>query len=527
MSTITRLPSQEILTARIARCIGIWETNRGGDFPKPKESTLDTVANVHASMATIEQATMPYAVAAFSKYSALRNEARPVLTREEVSAANDCCVNVVSLLQEVENAIQEQFPLKDFLEEQDALIQKTFLGSTGVETMYRAVELRQRIETLRSKVNAGSKTLDQAVASIPETERMGLGRGSLKAYIRKAANWGEHRAGWQRKAVQSMPKSIGSRIEIVATSQDGMRLAIPVIGDRVREQLEKKPIPSEEMLVKRVSKQNNPKEANYASNVYKIYRRLFINPGKRLLKKIQKYIIDTPSALTLNEAFDIALRNINFRLRRLSPNVISILSKNHKFVRKLSNDASVGLSPVEEQDLLQLAHGNGINISAVMRLIQFQRKFEEPFSHRHVAIVDFALHSRNNRLFIFDLVDHKVEGYLCAHGSGSEGKEDGFADVFSNVPNSKASSLGVYKCTDTYVSKKNGLSLRLTGLERTNDNAKRRKIVIHGASYVSFENIRRNGRIGRSSGCPAVENQYARKVIENLKGGTLLIVWHQ
>src|ERR1041384_883256 len=43
------LPTAEELTSRISNCIGIWETNRGGDAPNPQESSLDTVAGVKAS----------------------------------------------------------------------------------------------------------------------------------------------------------------------------------------------------------------------------------------------------------------------------------------------------------------------------------------------------------------------------------------------------------------------------------------------------------------------------------------------
>ena len=38
------LPTAEELTSRISNCIGVWETNRGGDAPNPQESSLDTVA---------------------------------------------------------------------------------------------------------------------------------------------------------------------------------------------------------------------------------------------------------------------------------------------------------------------------------------------------------------------------------------------------------------------------------------------------------------------------------------------------
>src|SRR5438309_1890186 len=49
------LPPADELAAQIANSIGVWETNRGKNVPVPKESKLETVAGVHASMATIEQ----------------------------------------------------------------------------------------------------------------------------------------------------------------------------------------------------------------------------------------------------------------------------------------------------------------------------------------------------------------------------------------------------------------------------------------------------------------------------------------
>jgi hypothetical protein len=95
------MPSADELTARLARCIGIWETNRGKDNPDPKESSLDTVAGVHASMATIEQATMPYAITALKKHKSLRDKATPPLTMAELNNAEARCNAVSTLLKSV------------------------------------------------------------------------------------------------------------------------------------------------------------------------------------------------------------------------------------------------------------------------------------------------------------------------------------------------------------------------------------------------------------------------------------------
>ena len=73
-----------------------------------------------------------------------------------------------------------------------------------------------------------------------------------------------------------------------------------------------------------------------------------------------------------------------------------------------------------------------------------------------------------------------------SHGHGSEGKrDDGYAEVFSNVPGSNASSLGLYRTAETYRSDVYpGLAMRLDGLSPTNSNARSRFIVIHEARYM-------------------------------------------
>lgn len=160
------------------------------------------------------------------------------------------------------------------------------------------------------------------------------------------------------------------------------------------------------------------------------------------------------------------------------------------------------------------------------RLIELRNDRYPASRPRYWAVLNFNLHSGQPRLFVFDVVDEEVLSYLCTHGIGSEGPtDDGFANIFSNVEGSNASSLGVYRCSETYHSSKNGYSMKLDGLEDSNSNARSRYIVMHGASYVSKEYVNQYGRIGRSEGCPALDHAYAKKVIDQLKLGSLLIHW--
>src|SRR5262249_31695233 len=109
-----------------------------------------------------------------------------------------------------------------------------------------------------------------------------------------------------------------------------------------------------------------------------------------------------------------------------------------------------------------------------------------------------------------------------AHGAGSG---DNFATRFSNLENSRESSLGLFLTRDTYEGG-NGYSLRLQGLDAgVNDLAFERKIVMHGAWYVSSQQIQKVRRIGRSWGCPALPTGVAHGVIDRIKGGSFVFAY--
>jgi hypothetical protein len=188
--------------------------------------------------------------------------------------------------------------------------------------------------------------------------------------------------------------------------------------------------------------------------------------------------------------------------------------------------ASNGLPATEDDQEILRELGKRLSLTwAVERLIDLRNERYPDSRPRYWGIVDFDLHSAKPRLFVLDVISKSFSSYLCAHGRGSEGKtDDGFADVFSNKSGSNASSLGIYRCAETYDGK-NGYSLRLDGLESTNSKARSRKIVMHGADYVSPEFIEKYGRIGRSDGCPALDHKYSSVVIDQLKQGSFLIHW--
>jgi hypothetical protein len=181
-------------------------------------------------------------------------------------------------------------------------------------------------------------------------------------------------------------------------------------------------------------------------------------------------------------------------------------------------------APNDEAVLREMAQAHGIE-EPVDCLIALRNERYPQSRPRYWGVVDFGLHSAKPRLFVLDVKAATATAYLCAHGRGSEGaSDDGYANIFSNVPGSEATSLGIYRCAETYQGA-NGYSLKLDGLEATNSNARDRYIVMHGATYVSKEFAREHGRIGRSEGCPAVDHDYAETIIDQLKEGSFLIHW--
>jgi hypothetical protein len=137
-----------------------------------------------------------------------------------------------------------------------------------------------------------------------------------------------------------------------------------------------------------------------------------------------------------------------------------------------------------------------------------------------LTVIDYTLPSTEPRLWVLDLDEGKVLFHeLVAHGAGSGDK---FATHFSNVNDSRATSLGLFLTGDTYEGG-NGYSLKLKGLDPgVNDLAEARKIVMHGAWYVSDDHSRQFGMLGRSWGCPAIPLQDTKPVIDAVKGGTFV-----
>ncbi|NGN96756.1 murein L,D-transpeptidase catalytic domain family protein [Grimontia sp. S25] len=165
-----------------------------------------------------------------------------------------------------------------------------------------------------------------------------------------------------------------------------------------------------------------------------------------------------------------------------------------------------------------------LSLSDEVSFDKFQKAYNHFRTHRTgksvFTLIDYGKPSSEKRFWVVDAEKRKVlfASYV------SHGKNSGslYAKKFSNVVNSRQTSIGVFRAAETYYGK-HGYSLRLDGLSKgVNDNARRRAIVIHGAAYAHPNVIAKTGQLGRSWGCPALPNYLSKNVINTIKNGTYI-----
>jgi hypothetical protein len=143
------------------------------------------------------------------------------------------------------------------------------------------------------------------------------------------------------------------------------------------------------------------------------------------------------------------------------------------------------------------------------------------WKHDIVGIADYGLHSARPRFHFVNLDRGDVQSYHVSHGMGSDPQHDGWLKQFSNTEGSNATSRGAYVTWEWYQGRY-GTSVRLGGLDQSNEAALRRYIVMHCADYAESSHLERYGRLGRSNGCFAMGEEQFRIALMHLSGGRLL-----
>lgn len=140
------------------------------------------------------------------------------------------------------------------------------------------------------------------------------------------------------------------------------------------------------------------------------------------------------------------------------------------------------------------------------------------------SIIDFTKDCNSKRFYTIDLEKMKIVYYTYV----THGKKSGerMATSFSDAVESNKSSIGFYITGNTY-NGGNGYSLMLHGDEKGyNSNLAKRSVVVHAADYANEDYIARNGRMGRSLGCPALPENIYKQVIETIKEKTMIFAYY-
>lgn len=143
--------------------------------------------------------------------------------------------------------------------------------------------------------------------------------------------------------------------------------------------------------------------------------------------------------------------------------------------------------------------------------------------------VDYGLPSTEKRGYVFDMDRLQVvDGpFTVAHGRGSSTSRYGVPTRFANASGSNATSLGLYVARALYEftghtggSAYHSTGMRLDGVSKGfNDQAFARKVVAHGAPYVTPT------KAGRSEGCPAMEPDRAARLLPKLADGGMVFLF--
>ncbi len=119
-----------------------------------------------------------------------------------------------------------------------------------------------------------------------------------------------------------------------------------------------------------------------------------------------------------------------------------------------------------------------------------------------------SLPSGQKRFFIYDLQKDSIQNAgLVTHGRCNQEWLEG--RKYGNTIGSGCTSLGRYKIGHAYKGRF-GLAFKLYGLDKTNDNAFKRFVVLHSHDCVPEREV--SNEICQSDGCPTVSPGFLKQL---------------
>lgn len=139
---------------------------------------------------------------------------------------------------------------------------------------------------------------------------------------------------------------------------------------------------------------------------------------------------------------------------------------------------------------------------------------------KYFFLVDLSIHSGKKRFYVCDFSKQTItERYMVSHGCGSIfwsrdwSKEN--AEI-SNEIESYCSSVGKYIIGKKGVSRW-GIKIKyqLSGMDKTNNNASKRSIVLHSWNAINENEVYPEG-VAEGQGCPAVSNNSMKEIVKKI-----------
>lgn len=144
------------------------------------------------------------------------------------------------------------------------------------------------------------------------------------------------------------------------------------------------------------------------------------------------------------------------------------------------------------------------------------------FNTRLCFLVDMSLPSGQNRFFVYDLAGDSLRmAGLVTHGRCNQDWLEGRR--FGNEVGCGCTSLGRYRIGHSYTGRF-GLAFKLHGLDKTNDKAFARFVVLHAHACVPENETAEE--ICQSDGCPTVAPGFLQRLKSILENpGKPILLW--
>ncbi len=156
-------------------------------------------------------------------------------------------------------------------------------------------------------------------------------------------------------------------------------------------------------------------------------------------------------------------------------------------------------------------------INSDFKIIELAQEIQKKYNvsnNKYVTIINYGKSILSNRLYLVDMQKNEIILRTTVSHAWNSGIV--YPTKFSNGKGSNKSSIGAFKTMDSYYGKY-GYAMRIIGLDgELNNNVMDRFVVFHSNKKMKYL---------WSDGCFATPEEINKKIIDKIKGGTLVYVF--